>query len=404
MIRDRLFNFICLTLIFTFAITTSIALDRTFTINDASLSSIRSACLTTDIDPLINAYWTSYTRSTREEDTDPPVIGDREFTNSFGLETMAIRTYQAVIQNDPSSYLTSVRINLYDFPWKTYERALHHPQIPINDVTNVMLNGEWRPTYWQNMHIDQNNPAWYRLNAYQRGRELSYNLMFFSYIIDMLYYAYNASDPYAPSQMDTILTKFNEHLQWVRESFFTDNQAVWDTLGWQRDVSTVYPLGVCYDDFPAKDDGDAYRMPMIGNDVNRYILMCGLGYGAIVTGEHNSGNINFNNPGSLINFVKGEFVSDTEYPAGSGCHGMNDYFVTKTGMFIAGITYQNRALYLTPLFLTALNRVHGINLYNTSNAWNCDLVPKMVKNVLVRIDPELQHILQEDDWRYDSTF
>ncbi len=300
--------------------------------------------------------------------------------------------------------MNDIRSNLFLFPWKTYERALHHKEISANDVTDVMLNGEWSPNYWHHAHVSQNNPAWYRLNAYQRGQELSYNLMFLSFMIDMLYQAYDVSDPYAANHMTIIRTNFNEHLQWIRQNFFTDNQAVWDTLGWQRDASTVYPLGICYDDFPAKDDGTAYRMPMIGNDVNRFILICGLGYGAIVTGEQNAENIDFSNSGSLINFVKHEFVSDTEYPAGSGNYGMNDYLVTKTGMYVGGITYQNRLLYLTPLFLTALNRVCGINLYNSSNAWNCDLVPKMAKNVLVRIDPELQHILQEDDWRYDSTF
>ena len=403
MIRKTLYVF-SLTLSFACIFSMLIAFDRTFTINEANLSSIRSACLNTGIDPLINAYWRSYTRPGPEDKPAGVDTGDHEFTNSFGLETLALRTYQAVIQNDPSGYLISARITMYDFPWKTYERALHHPQIPANNVTDVMLNDEWRPTYWQNMHISQDNPAWYRLNAYQRGRELSYNLMFMSFLIDMLYYAYDDSDPYALEQMDVILSKFNEHLQWIRESFFADNQYAWNNLGWERSQGLSYPLGICYDDYPAKDDGSAYRMPTIGNDVNRFVLMCGLGYGAIVTGERSPQNMDFSDPASLIDFVRQEFVSDTEYPAGSGCHGMNDYFVTKTGMFIGGITYQNRALYLTPLFLTALNRVHGINLYNTSNAWNCDLVPKMVKNVLVRIDPELQHILQEDDWRYDSTF
>ena len=401
MIRKTLYVF-SLTLSFACIFSMLIAFDRTFTINEANLSSIRSACLNTGIDPLINAYWRSYTRPGPEDKPAGVDTGDHEFTNSFGLETLALRTYQAVIQNDPSGYLISARITMYDFPWKTYERALHHPQIPANNVTDVMLNDEWRPTYWQNMHISQDNPAWYRLNAYQRGRELSYNLMFMSFLIDMLYYAYDDSDPYALEQMDVILSKFNEHLQWIRESFFADNQNAWNNLGWERSQGLSYPLGICYDDYPAKDDGSAYRMPTIGNDVNRFVLMCGLGYGAIVTGERSPQNMDFSDPASLIDFVRQEFVSDTEYPAGSGCHGMNDYFVTKTGMFIGGITYQNRALYLTPLFLTALNRVYGINLYNSSNAWNCDLVPKMLRNVLERIDPELQHILQEDDWRYDG--
>lgn len=318
------------------------------------------------------------------------------------MEYKAYLAYQLVIGGDTYNELSDIRNYLNGFPWQTYQRALHHTLIPTNTIPVDPLAGEIVPNDWD--WVIDSDPAWYSLDAYSRGRELSYNLMFLSYMIDMLYYAHDVSDTTAAAQMDVILTKFNTHLQWIRTSFFADNQNAWNALGWEKSQGLSYPLGICYDDFPAKDNGDAYRMPMIGNDVNRYILICGLGYGAIITGEHNPGNINFNNPGSLINFVKREFVSDTEYPEGSGCYGMNDYLVTKTGMFIAGITYQNRVLYLTPLFLTALNRVHGINLYNSSNAWNCDLVPKMVKNVLVRIDPELQHILQEDDWRYDSTF
>lgn len=343
--------------------------NRTMTIDEVTLSNISSACLTTDVDPLIKTYWDSYTRTTREEEPDYPGYGNREFTASFGLEYKAYLAYQLVIGGDAYNELSDIRNYLYSFPWQTYQRALHHPFIAANSVPVDPIGGEIVPNDWD--WVIDSDPAWYSLEAYSRGRELSYNLLFSSFMIDMLYYAHDVSDINAAAQMDSILTKFNEHLQWVRESFFADSQAVWDTLGWQKDASTSYPMGLCYDDFPAEDYGSAYRMPMIGNDVNRFILMCGLGYGAIVTGEHYPENIDYSNSLSLIKFVKREFVSDTEYPAGSGCYGMNDYLLTKTGMYIGGISYQNRVLYLTPLFLTALNRVHGINLYNTRFILTC---------------------------------
>ncbi len=377
------------------------AVNRTFTIDEATLTSIRTAT-STDLS-LIKTYWDSYTTSTREEEPDNTDYRDRSFTNSFGLETMAITTYRTIIRNSSSStYLDYVRTCLIEFPWKTYERAIHHPSIAQNDVESIMINGEIRPGYWRDFHYGATAPAWYKLDSYQRGRELSYNTLFLSFMIDMVYNTYDPTNSTEVAQRDTVVARFSRHLDWIRHSFFADNQADWLTLGWQRPDLSIYPRGICYDNYPTEDNGTAYRMPMIGNDVNRFLLMCGLGYGAIVTGELVPQNIDFNDSDSLINFVKGEFVAESEYPVGSGCYGMNDYLVTNTGMYIGGITYQNRVLYLSPLFLTALNRVHGINLYNSSNAWNCDLVPKMVKNVMLRIDPELQHILQEDDWRYDG--
>lgn len=378
------------------------AVNRTFTIDEATLTSIRTAT-STDLS-LINTYWGPYTTSIREEEPEESEFGDRDFTNAFGLENRAIKLYTNVISNSnqPFPYSTNdIRNYLYNFPWKTYERALHHPEIVINLVPQTALNGETIPSYY-GWDWNTYGGTWYNLDSYARGRELSYNTLFLAYIIDMLYYSHDPANPVQVAQRDSIVDRFSRHLDWIRSSFFAYDQATWDTLGWQKPDQTPHSMGICYDDYPGNDDGSAYRMPLIGNDTNRLLIVCGLGYGAIVTGGRHPENVDFNDPNSLINFVKNEFTSGFELPSGSGCYGMNDYLVTKTGMYIGGITYQNRALYLSPLFFTALNRMHGINLYNSSNVWNCDLVPKMVKNVMLRIDPELQHILQEDDWRYDG--
>ena len=57
---------------------------------------------------------------------------------------------------------------------------------------------------------------------------------------------------------------------------------------------------------------------------------------------------------------------------------------------------------MSNLFLTALKRTKGINLYNSTNDWNCDMIPRMVRYTLRRIDPELHHITFGDDWRYNG--
>jgi len=74
------------------------AVDRTFTIDVETLANIRSAIIT---DPLIYKYWDVYSRSTREDELELPEYGDRAFTNSFGLESKAIQTYEAVITINP---------------------------------------------------------------------------------------------------------------------------------------------------------------------------------------------------------------------------------------------------------------------------------------------------------------
>ena len=104
----------------------------------------------------------------------------------------------------------------------------------------------------------------------------------------------------------------------------------------------------------------------------------------------------------LNHFVKNEFKSATPLPAETSYYGFNDYLTTNSGMYVGGLTYQNRLLFLSNLFLTALKRTKGINLYNSNNAWNCDMIPRMVRYTLRRIDPELHHITYGDDWRYNG--
>lgn len=378
------------------------SISRTMTIDPVQLNSIRLAATQAGYDPLIQQYWNQYSQTTRDEEPDL-MLGDRSFTNTFGLETRAIRLYSRIISNaSPSAggdySINSIRDYLYNFPWETYQRALHHPEIPDN-VPQTPIAGETIPSDWDTSTTDS-DPAWYNLRSYNRARELSYNMLFLSFMVDMLYYAHDLSDVGSVAKMDTILAKLNSHIHWAYNNFF--DYSNWTNLGWQKTPTTSHPMGMCYDWVGNDETDNPYVMPSIGNDSNRMIIVSGIGYGAIVTGILYPNNVDFSNSGSLINFVKNEFKSDFELPAGTGNYGMNDYYITNSGMYHGGITYQNRVLYLSPMFFTALNRVYFINLYNSNNQWNCDIIPKMVKNVLVRIDPELQHITQEDDYRYDG--
>lgn len=301
--------------------------------------------------------------------------------------------------NEPdlcSTKLDEVRTYLYEFPWDIYQNAL-------KDQNYYPGNQPGVPTEWDDNIPSDNDEAWWELTAYQRAREMSYNLLLMSYIVDMLYYAHDRSDTTAIAymQFESILTNLQAHMTWIHTTFFNyglpDSPADgWNNIGWNiydlydtGDPNRIAPLGMCADN---NGSGGGVYLPELANSVSRFHLICGLGYASILTGQDTF----------LNTFVKNEFKSSSPLPAETPFYGFNDYLTTNSGMFIGGLTYQNRFFYLSNLFLTALKRTKGVNLYNSTNDWNCDMIPRMVRYTLRRIDPELHHITYGDDWRYNG--
>lgn len=384
-------------------------LTRTYSISPDSLHQIRAAAGLVTGEPsnaFIAQYWTEYTRSFRDETPDPGDLQrDRSYTDSFGFEPQAIKAYTAVLDyiNDPDIYSTKldeVRTYLFTFPWEIYQNALKYQNYYPGDLPGVV------PTEWDDIPYPggtDGDQAWWQLSAYQRAREMSYNLLLMSYIVDMLYYAHDRSDPTATAytQFESILVSFQTHMTWIHTTFFNyglPNSPAdgWNNTGWNiydlfaaGDPNITAPLGMCADN---NGNGGGAYLPTLANSVSRFHLICGLGYASILTEQDMF----------LNSFVKNEFKSVTPLPAETPFYGFNDYLTTNSGMFIGGLTYQNRFFYMSNLFLTALKRTKGINLYNSSNDWNCDMIPRMVRYTLRRIDPELHHITYGDDWRYNG--
>jgi hypothetical protein len=384
-------------------------LTRTYSISPDSLHQIRAAAGRVAGEPsdsLIAQYWTEYTRSFRDETPDPGDLQrDRSYTDSFGFEPQAIKAYTAVLDytNYPDIYptkLDEVRNYLFTFPWDIYQNALKYKNYYPGDLPGVV------PDDWDDepqSDVTGEDEAWWELDYYQRAREMSYNLLLMSYIVDMLYYAHDRSDPTATAytQFESILSNLHAHMSWIHENFFNyglPNSPAngWDSIGWNiTDLYTANnevidaPQGLCYDD---DGDGGGAWLPSLVNSVSRFHLICGLGYASILTGQDTF----------LNTFVREEFKSSSPLPADTPFFGFNDYLTTNSGMFIGGLTYQNRFFYMSNLFLTALKRTKGVNLYNSTNDWNCDMIPRMVRYTLRRIDPELHHITFGDDWRYNG--
>ncbi len=386
--------FICALLASTQNIEATYPLTRTFSICPDSLHQIRVAAglvAGETSDPLISQYWDDYTQSFRNEASDPSDIEQgRAYTNSFGFVEMAINAYTAVLKYDqnPDDYspiLDEIRNDLSEFKWKVYQNAILKQHYYTADSTEVVRSG------W--------NGEWWKLDDYQRARELSYNLLLASFTVDMLYYAHDRSDTTTVvyRQFEDIISDLKAHVEWIHRSFFKyglpGSANDWNSVGWNinnlyeaGDPNILAPKGMCYD---SNENGDNKFLPRINNSVSRFHLICGMGYASILTGLDDM----------LNHFVKNEFKSSDPLPDQTSYYGFNDYLTTNSGMFVGGLTYQNRLLFLSNLFFTALKRTKGINLYNSNNAWNCDMIPRMVRHTLRRIDPELHHITYGDDWR-----
>jgi len=163
-------------------------LTRTYSISPDSLHQIRAAAglvAGETSDALIAQYWTEYTRSFRDETPDPGDLQrDRSYTDSFGFEPQAIKAYTAVLnyENNSPQYsddIDDIRTYLFTFPWEIYQNALKYHNCYPGDLPGVV------PTEWDADPNDDDESVWWDLDEYQRAREMSYNLLFMSYIVDM---------------------------------------------------------------------------------------------------------------------------------------------------------------------------------------------------------------------------
>lgn len=215
---------ITLLFVMTFILFQLHSVTRTFTINDEQLTHIRNAAIqSTDpsipIDPLINSIWMQ-PPNYRDNSPEPIMLsGDRNFTNTFGLETKAIQLYKAIISypSDPATWtldINVVRNYLANFDWDHYKLAIYNP-------TQVSLIGILEPD-WDNSETDGTPSTWKTLSAYERAREHSYNMLFLSYMVDMLYYAYPVGTT-EYNEVQDIKSDLADLLSWTFTSFFNYN-------------------------------------------------------------------------------------------------------------------------------------------------------------------------------------
>jgi hypothetical protein len=234
----------------------------------------------------------------------------------------------------------------------------------MNNVISFLLNEfNWEEFKLKIYNPEYNNAEEYELSAYQRGLHMAYGMNFIAFMSDMGYY-YMSLD-----QRDMIVDSLNTLVDWAIDEIYNNN-------GWYE------PAGWCLSNYSNE------LLPRIGAASFRLINISGIGYLCILTGEE----INSNN--RLNNFVMQQFWSTHNYPAGTDLHGFSDYGVTNSGMYTGGLTYANRAIYLTSLFFTALYRKTGFNI------WDTDFMNEWMNQVMMRIDPQFCHFTQKDDFRH----
>ncbi len=319
-----------------------IAIDRTYTIDEAVLQGIRDACFGLS-DPLVETYWDDYTREAREIDPEElEIFGDRSYSDVFDLWEHTLLAYKAVIEDNPEPYYEMndvIDFLLVDFDWEDYKLQLYNPS--FTDMSQ------------------------YSIDAYARGLHMAYGLNFIAFMCDMAYFYMTTG------QQEQMLIKLDELIDWAIDD-------VYNNTGW-RD-----PAGWCQDEYSNE------LLPRIQASSFRLINVSGIGYCCIIAGEDLSAGTRLND------FVMEQLWSTDNYPAGTDLHGFTDYGVTNTGMYIGGLTYANRAIYLAPLFFTALKRVHNYNI------WDTDFMNNWMTQVMMRNDPKFCHITQKDDFRHRS--
>ena len=357
--KKIVFNLIILVLISTLS-----SIDQTFTIDQPTLTGIRDAALSSTSEPFIHYLWNESQDSREYTPEEIQLLGNRYYADYFNFEDMALNAFKGIVDtvsfgNQMSAAIDSIlAFNVANFTISIFD--------PVADSAGYYAIHDTLPSWGSNGKYNGN------LTPYRRGRHLSYGLNFFAFAVDMAYYYMDAP------QRDIALAKIDSLATWTYDNIL--DPINWSNGRWSFDV------GWC----EIEHSQNTGVMPKIGSQSsNRLLLSSGMGYCYLVASSYDE----------LDDIVRQQFKSDTPYPENTSFFGLNDYYVTKSGMYTGGITYQSRALYLSPLFFTALNRKRGINLYDENNEWNCDLVSKMVKQTLRRIDPQFHHLNQEDDWR-----
>ena len=226
---------------------------NTCTIDSTCLHHLRAAALNAG-ESLISQYWL-YTQSTREEENSGIFDYEREFSNSFGLESRAISVYKTIISylDDPEDYvdiLNEERDYLYNFPYDTFKLAIYDKYNVLPSTHDILSV----PSDWDNDANDDDG-CWWNLSDYDRARELGYNLIFLSFMADMLYYAHDPLDPEYANKMAVILANLDDLKDWVHSSFYgynLDGTDTWATRGWELDLVyngpdsfSVPPKGLC---------------------------------------------------------------------------------------------------------------------------------------------------------------
>jgi len=328
------------------------SLVQTCTIDSTTLQGIRNTCLAStqslSDDPLIWKYWDSYTRSTQYNTSEEILfLNDRAYDDSpFHFQETAINAYIAIINNwivkadqadtTGNDYMDYIKDFVLNFDVDDFKLTIYNPNFTSSSQ--------------------------YTYAAYERVVHLSYGLNFFAYMCDMLYYHLNLGE------REDMITILDEMIDFAR-SLIEDHDDDYEYDGWCDDIQNLLPdlESFCY----------------------RFLTVNGIGYGSIVAGDSL-------NTDSRLDFVFEQLWSTNNYPPGTDLYGITDFIVTGEGLYTGGITYENRAIYLSSLFFTALKRSRNYNI------WDTEFMKDWINQIVVRIDPEFNHFTHGDDWRWFS--
>lgn len=205
---------------------------QTKTIADSQLYDIRNSSINYGVDNLIHNLWNEYSATIRQDSTRVNEI-DRFYSDTFGFESRALGTFINIVNDNAHNFgvpndftwADSVRTYLHHFNWHDFKLAIYNP------------TGE--PFNYQNTYGWAS--GWESLNAYNRGRELCYSLMYYALIVDLLY---NGSTTVAEQdQMDSILEDLADLRVWAYNTFLNHDPPAWSSLGWEDNDNQTQPVG-----------------------------------------------------------------------------------------------------------------------------------------------------------------